>query len=146
ANAGGKDMTQRLLITAVTALLAAVAARAETFVSVAAEKRIAVYRLDPETGRLTHRSDCAVGDGEPGALTVDPRQRFLFAAIWSAGKLAAFRIDRATGGLTHVNTVADGPDPAHLATDRTGRYLLAAYYVAARVTVHAIGKDGALGA
>src|SRR5207253_8974640 len=38
-----------------------------------------------------------------------------------------------------------GPDPAHVSTDAAGRYLLAAYYVDAKVTVHEIGKDGTLG-
>jgi 6-phosphogluconolactonase len=47
--------------------------------------------------------------------------------------------------LTHLNTVPAGPDPAHLSTDAAGRYLLAAYYVDAKVTVHRIGKGGALG-
>jgi 6-phosphogluconolactonase len=137
----------RLLVTAATVLLAAGPVRAETFVyvSVAADKRIAVYQLDGATGKLTHRGDCPVADGEPGALAVDPARRFLFAAVRSAGKLAAFRLDAATGRLTHVNTIPAGPDPAHLATDAAGRYLLTAYYVDAKVTVHAIGKDGALG-
>jgi len=121
------------------------AAHADTFVyvSLAGEQKIAVYHLDPAEGKLTHRADVKT-DGEPGALTTDPKRQFLFAAIRSAGTLAAFQIDRATGKLTHVNTVPAGPDPAHIATDRTGRFLLAAYYVAAKVTVHSIGKDGAL--
>jgi len=121
-------------------------ARGETFVyiSVAAEKRIAVYQLDSATGELAHKSDYQVADGEPGALTVDPKKRFMLAAIRSTGKLASFRLDNATGKLTHINTVAVGPDPAHISTDRTGRYLLTAYYVDSKVTVHAIGKDGAL--
>jgi 6-phosphogluconolactonase len=129
-------------------LLTAATAQADTFVyvSVAAEKRIAVYRLNPETGKLTHQDDCNVEDGEPGALTVDPERRFLLAAVRSTGKLASFRMDRATGRLTHVNTVPAGPDPAHVSTDRTGCYLLTAYYVAAKVTVHTIGTDGRLGA
>src|SRR5262245_34149267 len=109
-------------------------ARAGTFVyvSVAAEKRIAVYQLDSATGKLTHKSDCQVAGGEPGALTVDPQKRFLLAAIRSTGKLASFRLDAATGKLTHINTVTVGPDPAHISTDRTGRCLLTAYYVDAR--------------
>jgi 6-phosphogluconolactonase len=121
-------------------------ARGETFVylSVAAEKRIAVYQLDSETGKLTHKSDWPMADGEPGALTVDPGKRLLLAAIRSTGKLASFRLDTENGKLTHINTVAVGPDPAHISTDRTGRYLFTAYYVDAKVTVHAIGKDGAL--
>ena len=136
----------RLLVIAATALLAATAVRDQTvlYVSVAAEKRIAVYRLDGDTGKLTHRGDAKLY-GEPGALTVDPGRRFLFAALRAEGKLAAFRIDAGTGKLTHLNSVPAGPDPAHLSTDAAGRYLLAAYYVDAKVTVHAIGKDGALG-
>ena len=139
-------MTARFLTGVVTALLTATAANADTFVyvSVGAEKRIAVYRLDADTGKLAHKSDCNVADGEPGALTVDPEKRFLLAAIRSTGKLASFRIDSATGKLTHLNTVPVGPDPAHISTDRSGRYLLTAYYVDAKVTVHAIGKDGIL--
>jgi 6-phosphogluconolactonase len=136
----------RLLVIALTVLLAATAARADTvvYVSVAAEKRIAVYQMDRATGKLTHRCDTKL-DGEPGALTVDPARQFLFAALRAECKLASFRIDRATGMLTHLNTVPAGPDPAHLSTGVGGRYLLAAYYVDAKVTVHAVGKDGTLG-
>jgi 6-phosphogluconolactonase len=139
-------MTLRLLLTVIAGLLTAAAVRAETvvYVSVAAEKRIAVYRLEPETGKLTLQSDCKIDAGEPGALTVDSARRFLFAAIRSTGKLAAFRLDPDTGGLTHINTVTVGPDPAHISTDRAGRYLFTAYYVDAKVTVHAIDKDGRL--
>ena len=111
----------RLLVIAVPVLLALTAARADTvvYVSVAGEKRIAVYRMDRTTGKLTHRGDTKL-DGEPGALTVDPGRRFLFAALPAEGKLASFRIDRATGMLTHLNTVPAGPDPAHLTTDPRG--------------------------
>jgi 6-phosphogluconolactonase len=139
-------MIGRFLLTVLAALLPATTARTDTFlyVSVAAEKRIAVFRLDADTGRLTHQGDAKVEAGEPGALAVDPEKRFLLAAIRSTGKLASFRIDPATGRLTPVNTVPAGPDPAHIATDRTGRYLLTAYYVAAKVTVHTLDNDGML--
>jgi 6-phosphogluconolactonase len=123
-------------------------ASAETvvYVSVAADKKIAVYVMDPKTGALVHRDDAKVEAGEPGALATDPQKRFLFAAIRSTGKLSAFRIDPKTGKLTHLNTVDAGPDPAHISTDKEGRFLLCAYYVAAKVTVHAIGQDGTLSA
>jgi 6-phosphogluconolactonase len=145
---------QPLSLLLVTAALAGTAPATEprqagpgdtfVYVSVAAEKRIAVYQMDRATGRLTHRGDTQL-DGEPGALTVDPGRRFLFAALRAEGKLASFRINHAAGVLTHLNTVPAGPDPAHLSTDATGRYLLAAYYVDAKVTVHAVGKEGRLG-
>ncbi len=132
-------------IAVIAFLLVACPALADTFVYVAlqGEKKIAVYQLDPAEGKLIHRSDARI-DGEPGALTTDPKQQFLFAAIRSEGNLAAFKIDRTSGKLTLVNTVDAGLDPAHIATDRTGRFLLTAYYVSAKVTAHSIGQDGSL--
>ncbi len=126
-------------------LLGASAASADTYVyvSVAAEKRIAVYRAEARTGALAHLRDVPT-EGEPGALVVDPDRRFLFASLRAEGKLSSFRIDPKSGGLTPVNTVPAGPDPAHLSTDRQGRFLLCAYYVDAKVTVHAIGPAGEL--
>jgi hypothetical protein len=114
------------------------------YFALAAEKRIVIYEKDSKQGTLTPRGDIKLDDGEPGALTVDPKRQFLFASLRSTGKLAAFRIDRDSGKLMHLNTVATGPDPAHLATDATGRFLFAAYYVDGKVTVHAIGADGRL--
>ncbi len=115
------------------------------YVALAAEKKIVLHRMNAEDGTLT-RIDETTMAGEPGALTTDPKNRFLFASLRAEGKLAAFRIDARTGKLTHVNTVPAGPDPAHLSTDKDGRYLFCAYYVAAKVTVHRIGEDGSLGA
>jgi 6-phosphogluconolactonase len=112
------------------------------YVSVAGEKRIAVYRMDPG-GKLTPAGDVKL-DAEPGALVADPQRRYLFAALRSTGNLAAFRIDPKSGRLEPINTVPGGPDPAQISTDPDGRFLFCAYYVADKVTVHAIGKDGAL--
>src|ERR1700732_715717 len=114
------------------------------YVSVAGEKRIAAFTLDPDDGRLTPAGSSSTS-GEPGALATDPKRRFLFAALRSTGELAAFRIEPANGKLTLINTVPAGADPAHISTDRSGRFLLTAYYVAGKVTVHAIGADGSLG-
>jgi 6-phosphogluconolactonase (cycloisomerase 2 family) len=71
-------MTRHVSIATALGLLLVAVAHADTFVyvSVAAEKRIAVYHLDAETGKLTHRSDFKVEEGEPGALTVTPDRRY----------------------------------------------------------------------
>jgi 6-phosphogluconolactonase len=111
-------------------------------VSLAAERRIAVYTIDAQGG-LVHRADMATG-GEPGALAVDPTSSFLFASIRSTGYLASYRIDGLTGKLSYVSTVPAGDDPAYVSTDRKGQFLFTAYYVAAKVTVHAIADDGVL--
>jgi 6-phosphogluconolactonase len=113
------------------------------YVSVAGEKRIAIYQLDARDGKLTPAGDIVTA-GEPGALTTDPKRRFLFAALRSTGELAALRIDPTNGKLTHINTVPGGADPAHITADKAGKFLLTAYYVAGQVTVHAIADDGAL--
>ena len=133
-----------VVVASILVVLAASPGRAGTFVyvSLAADKKIAVYSLDPKDGKLTFVEKAAC-EGEPAALIADPTRTFLFASLRAEGKLSAFRIDPATGKLTAVNTVEAGPDPAHISTSKDGRFLLAAYYVAAKVTVHAIGKDGA---
>ena len=97
----------------------------------------------PTTAGLCRRKRST--GGEPGTLTSDPKRRFLFAALRSTGELAAFRIEPANGKLTLINTVPAGADPAYISTDRSGKFLLTAYYVAGKVTVHAIGADGSLG-
>lgn len=135
----------RLLLSLGLWLLVVSASRAETFVylSLASERKIAVYKMDPTDGKLTHSLD-VLTEGEPGALVTDPAKKFLFASLRAQGKLSAFQLDPRTGKLTHQNTVEAGPDPAHLSTDKEGRFLLCAYYVAAKVTVHAIQADGSL--
>jgi 6-phosphogluconolactonase len=119
--------------------------RAETiaYVSLAKDKKIAVYKVEAVTGTLTHVADAAC-EGEPAALVVNPSRTTLFTSLRPEGKLMAFRIDPRVGALTHLNTIDAGIDPAHLSTNKAGRFLLAAYYVAAKVTVHAIEASGEL--
>jgi 6-phosphogluconolactonase len=133
-------MLSAILLLVVTGVI-----RAETFayVSLANDKKIAVYKVEPATGVLKHAAD-ADCDGEPAALVANPARTALFASLRPEGKLMAFRIDPGTGTLTHSNTIDAGVDPAHLSTDKAGRFLLAAYYVAAKVTVHAIQEGGSL--
>ena len=113
------------------------------YVSVAGEKKILLFRVSPENGKLEQKAALKL-TGEPGALTVDPDRRVLFASLRSTGELASFRIDPKSGRLAQVSKVPAGADPAFVSTDRKGRYLLTAYYRAGKVTVHRIGKEGAL--
>src|SRR4029453_14247181 len=52
----------------------------------------------------------------------------------------------ATGGLTLQGTVASTHAPTFLAPDRTGRYMLSAYYQGGYAAVHPLSADGAVGA
>ena len=113
------------------------------YVSVSGEDRIAIFEVDPETGRLDPRGDLAV-PGKPYPLAVDPARRYLHAGRGDPKEISSFRIDGGTGQLSLIGTVALETDPCYLATDRTGRYLLSAYYSAGKAAVHAIGEDGAV--
>jgi 6-phosphogluconolactonase len=113
------------------------------YCSAATEQSLDLLYLDRGTGRLSSQYRLAT-PGEPGALTVSPDRRFLFASMRSTGRLCSFRIDPATGRPDPISVVEAGDDPAQISVDQTGRYLLTAYYVAAKVTVHSIGVDGTL--
>jgi 6-phosphogluconolactonase len=137
----------RLLLTLIVFLGPVLPLAAGTFVyvSMAPEQKIQVYRLDPRDGQLTPVAAEAVA-GTPGALAVDPQQRFLFASLRSTNSLASFRLDPATGRLTLLGTTPLPPreDAVFVSTDRTGRWLLSASYSAGKVVVHGLKDDGTI--
>lgn len=114
-----------------------------TYVSLAGDSKIAIYRMNTETGALTRTGEVAV-EGAPGALAVDPERKFLFASLRPGKGLASFKIDPATGGLTPIGKAPVTADAAFVGTDLSGRYLLSAYYFSGEVRVHEIRKDGTL--
>src|SRR5205085_12700512 len=59
---------------------------------------------------------------------------------------SSFRIDQSTGELNEQGLVASADAPTFLATDRTGRFLLSAYYQGGYAAVHPLGSDGAVNA
>lgn len=83
--------------------------------------------------------------GQPAALAISPDGARLFVSLRSTGQLAALSVDGA-GQMTLLNVVDAGADPAHISIDATGRWLLTAYYVAGKVTVHEIDDTGRLSA
>jgi len=118
---------------------------ADTFVyvSMAPEKKIQIFRLDPADGKLT-AVDAVPVEGMPGAMAVDPQKKYLFASLRSSNQLASFRIDPATGKLERLSTatLGKGADAAYVGTDRTGRWLLSTSYGAGTTFVHRIDDDG----
>lgn len=118
---------------------------ADTFVycSAAKDKSLVLLHMNSQSGALKKVAQWET-PGEPGALTTSQDGSLLFAALRSTGRLASFRIDKSTGRLTPVSVVEAGADPAQISVDHSGRYLLTAYYVAGKVSVHRIGTDGSL--
>jgi len=132
---------------AATLLLSGLAAEAQAatyaYVSLAGDGKIAIYRVDAQTGALTRTGEVAV-KGAPGSLTTDAAHRHIYVAVREAMTLASFRIDPTTGGLTPVSTIPVGANPSFVGLDRTEKYLLSAYYLPGKVMVHAVDKDGTL--
>lgn len=114
------------------------------YVALAGEHKIAIYGLDPTSGRLTFQRDVLLG-GAVGPLAVDPQHRFMYAGLRSSCQMASLRFDPDTGNLSLLNVIPLPSDPCFIATDRTGRFLFSAYYGAGAVAVHPISLDGSFG-
>jgi 6-phosphogluconolactonase len=84
--------------------------------------------------------------GGPSTLALSPDRPGLYVGCRTVPAIASFRIDPGSGRLTPSGTVALEAAPTFLATDRTGRFLLSAYYQGGHVAVHPLGADGAVGA
>ena len=115
------------------------------YVSLQDEDKILMLAMDAATGHLTPQGEVPVAGG-PSPLTISPDRQVLYVGYRHVPAISSFRIDPDTGGLTPSGTVAPEAAPTFLATDRTGRFLLSAYYQGAHVAVHPLGEDGAVGA
>ena len=112
------------------------------YVTVSGEDRIARFDMDRDTGALDRREDVALS-GAPGPVASDSIRNLLHVARRGAHLLTSLRRDPATGDLVEVGTVPTESDPCYLGLDREGRFVLAAYYLTKKITVHRVGGDGA---
>ncbi len=116
------------------------------YIPIGAEKRFHIYQLDSTHGTLTLQSE--LGLPFPGrALCADPSGNFLYMVVYdeSSSAIISYKIDPGNGGLIPLGDVdLEGLKPCYLSTDRSGSFLLCAYYGDGIVTVHPIGGDGAV--
>ena len=110
------------------------------YLSIAGENRIAVYTLDVTSGGIEFQENIGVS-GSPGPLARSLCGNYLYVGLRSSREIASFRIDEETKHLTHLGTVPLDADTCYIAIDKTGNFLLSAYYGAGKVTVHTIGDD-----
>ena len=114
------------------------------YVTISEEDRVSIFSLDEGTGGLEHLGDAEV-PGRPAPLAMSADGGVLYAGRRDDLELSSYRIDRATGGLSLIGSASLRSDPCFLGLDRTGRYVLSAYYGGGGAAVHSIGEDGAAG-
>ena len=109
------------------------------------DDKIAAFALDADTGQLTPRAEVAAAGG-PSGLAINNDRRVLYVGHRTQPAISTFRIDQGSGALTLQATVAQEHAPTFMAPDRTGRFLLCAYYQGGGAAVRSLGADGAVGA
>ena len=117
--------------------------RCIAYIALAGDDRIASLVLDGNTGGLEPLADLEIGGG-PGPLALSPDGSRMYAALRDSREMASLVVDRSTGALQHLETIGLHSDPCQISTDRTGGFLLSAYYAAGGVAVHAIDERGAV--
>ena len=109
------------------------------------ENKIVAFAIDGGTGQLARQAETPVAGG-PSVMAISPDRRVLYVGHRGTPAISSFRIDHRNGGLTLQATVSPEHAPTFLAADRTGRFLLSAYYQGGSAAVHPLGADGSVGA
>ncbi len=72
---------------------------------------IAVFAIEPKTGKLTSKGQVPTGGKTPRNFGIDPTGRFLLAENQDSDSIVVFRIDPETGGLTPTGQSVSVPFP-----------------------------------
>ena len=113
------------------------------YITLSEEDRVSVYNMD-STGQLEKTQDINV-NGRPAPLAMDPAARFVYVGSRNSCEVSSFEVIRNRGGaLQFINKVPLESDPCYLSTDRSGKFLLSAYYAAGKVDVHKIDDTGSI--
>lgn len=75
---------------------------------------IALFKIDPGTGKLTATGDFSVEGKEPRHFAIDPSGSFMLAEDQLSDKIATFRIDQKSGALTPTGDSVEVPSPVCL--------------------------------
>ena len=118
----------------------------------AAKTGIGLWSVDVKSGALTREAGpWILANPTFQALTADKRYLYSVNEVGDYkgkkdGSLTMFSVDASTRGLKKLGTIsANGPIPAYLSVDATGRHLITANYSGANVCVYPINADGTLG-
>lgn len=105
--------------------------------------KIAMFAID-DAGKLTKQGEMPAPGG-PSVMAVGPDRQMLYVGQRGGPMITTFRIDQQTGGLSVAGTAAQRHAPTFLAPDRTGRFMLVAYYQGGGAAVFRLAGDGTVG-
>lgn len=106
--------------------------------------KVAVFSID-QAGKLAKQSEVPAPGG-PSVMAVSNDRTVLYVGQRSGPAITSFRIDPRTGGLSASGTGAQPHAPTFLAPDRSGRFMLVAYYQGGGAAVFRLADDGTVGA
>ena len=109
---------------------------------------IVLYRVNADTGAMTHVKGQFSGISNPSWIALDPLHRVLYAVNEDepSGGVSAFTVDHASGDLKLINKVdSHGKWPCHLSVHPSGKFVLVANYGTGNVPVFPILANGGLG-
>lgn len=115
---------------------AADSASTVVYVSEGGDNRIAVYRLNEETGDLTRQSQLDLPS--PGSLDIRADHTRLYASVRNTKEFASITVNPATGDLSAPVMAPAGCNASYVHVDRSGNWLLSAAYIEGVVTVSRI--------
>jgi 6-phosphogluconolactonase len=113
------------------------------YVGLQDDDKIAVFTVDADSGLLTKESDVPVKG--PSAMVVAADCRTLYVGGRGGPAIATFRIG-VGGALTPAGEASQPHAPTFLALDRTGKFMLVAYYQGGGAAVYRLAGDGTVGA
>ena len=117
------------------------------YVSNAGSKEVFVLAMNRATGALERIEKTPVpGTDKPSPaslpMATSPDKHFLYAQLRSEPyPVSTFAIDRTTGQLKHLAATPLVNQMAYINTDRTGKFLLAASYVGAKLAIYPINAQ-----
>jgi 6-phosphogluconolactonase len=117
------------------------------YVSNAGSKEVFVLAMNRATGALELIEKTPVpGTDKPSPaslpMATSPDKHFLYAQLRSEPyPVSTFAIDRTTGWLRHLAATPLVDQMAYINTDRTGKFLLAASYVGAKLAIYPINTQ-----
>jgi len=114
------------------------------YVSNAGSSFFSKFLLDTKSGALTQEDDIPL-DSEPGAVATSADGSLLYVCLRKIKTYESFQVNKVTGQLTTLNKASVDDGGPYLKTDNTDRFLLATYYGAGAVSVHALNEDGSIG-